>query len=255
MDKKIVFFDVDGTIYDPLIDITHKTKKAIKLLKQNGHIAFISTGRPASMVRDDIMSIGFDGLNAACGTYIVCHNKVMLNVEIPEDIMNETMDIIDKYKLHAVFEGREHIYTDVDRSLDAFSYLNIKFHVKDIKKEKVYANKFCLKVDNKESFEAVEPFFEKYYTIISRENDFLELVPKGYSKATGIKYIIDYLKIPWENTYAFGDSENDLDMMKYVCNSVAMGNAVDEIKKICKYTTDSVLEDGVYYGLKRLELI
>lgn len=254
MDKKIIFFDIDDTIYNSQ-GISDKTKEAIKLLNKNGHLAFISTGRPMSML-EEFLDMGFDGVNAACGNYIVCNNELMFNNEIPDYIVDEIIKLIQKNNLYITFEGKDALYTDKKDNSNPFLRFNLDFKVKDWLEEKVKANKFSLDMtNNHDGFNKIESYFSQYFTIIRRGNDFAELVPKGYSKATGIKYIIEYLDIPWENTYAFGDSENDLDMMKYVCNSVAMGNAVEEIKKVSKYVTDTIYNEGVYKGLKMLELI
>lgn len=255
MDKKIIFFDIDGTIYHPQIGITNKTKKSIKLLREKGNLAFIATGRPISMLDDEFLNIGFDGINAACGTYIVCHNEIMLNKEIPEDILNQTIEVAEKYSLHTIFEGKEAMFINKSISAKIFSDLIPSFKLEDWKTHKVSANKLFIRIDNRNNFNMAMNVIGEYYDLIRYDNNSVELVPKGYSKATGIKYIIEHLNILWENTYAFGDSSNDIEMMKYVNHSVAMGNAVDKIKKLCKYTTTTVFDEGVYNGLKKLELI
>lgn len=256
MDKKIIFFDIDNTIYNRQLGISNKTKEAIKLLKQNGHMAFISTGRPMSMVRI-FLNIGFDGVNAACGNYIIFHNELLFNNEIDDKIVNEIIRLSEQNDIDIAFEGKDALFTNKRKSSNPFLMFDLDFEVKDWAKEKVKANKLSLDLANRDKFNKIKPYLSKYFTIteITGEEDFIELVPKGYNKATGIKYIIEYLNIPWQNTYAFGDSENDLDMMKYVCNSVAMGNAVEQIKNVSKYITDTIFNEGVYKGLKMLELI
>lgn len=255
MDKKIIFFDIDGTIYYPEIGVTNKTKEAIKLLRQNGHLAFIATGRPTSMLEDEFFDIGFDGINAACGTYIVCHGEIMFNKELSDDILNQTIEVAEKYNLHTIFEGKDAMYINKNISEKIFSNLIPYFKFKDWKTHKVSANKLFIKIDNFENFDMAINVIGKYYDLIKYDNNSVELVPKNYNKATGIKYIIEHLNIPWENTYAFGDSANDMEMMQYVNHSVAMGNAVDSIKQISKHITSTIFDDGVYNGLKKLELI
>ena len=83
----------------------------------------------------------------------------------------------------------------------------------------------------------------------------MELVPKGYNKAVGIEKLIKALNIPWENTYAFGDSLNDIDMLKYVKYGCAMGNSDDAIKEAIKYHTSDFDKGGIYEALKKFELI
>ena len=83
----------------------------------------------------------------------------------------------------------------------------------------------------------------------------VEGVPKGFSKATGIQVICEKLGLPHENTYAFGDSVNDLDMLKYVAHGIAMGNGMPEAKAAANYVTDDILEDGIYNACKHFGLI
>ncbi len=64
-----------------------------------------------------------------------------------------------------------------------------------------------------------------------------------------------YHIIPHENTFAFGDSANDLEMLAYVAHSIAMGNGTDKVKNTAEYVTRSVDEDGILHGLKHYGLI
>ena len=93
------------------------------------------------------------------------------------------------------------------------------------------------------------------FTFIEREGSFWEAVPKGFSKATGIKYLLDYYKIPIENAYVFGDSNNDLEMLQYVPNSIAMGVCSPEVKAIASYRTARVEEDGIRKAMEHFGII
>ncbi len=48
---------------------------------------------------------------------------------------------------------------------------------------------------------------------------------------------------------AIGDQGNDLSMLRYATNSVAMGNAIDEAKQIARYETKTNVEDGVAHAI------
>ncbi len=72
-----------------------------------------------------------------------------------------------------------------------------------------------------------------------------EVTQKGTSKATGMEFLLDRLSIPKENSYAFGDSPNDLPMLKAAGMSVAMGNSYGDIEKDCTYQTSAVDKDGI----------
>ena len=71
MEKKIVFFDIDGTIID---NDTHKipesTREAIGKMRRNGHIAVVNTGRTWVSIDQELKEMEFDGYICGCGTYI-----------------------------------------------------------------------------------------------------------------------------------------------------------------------------------------
>ena len=76
-----------------------------------------------------------------------------------------------------------------------------------------------------------------------------------YSKATAIRYITDYLKIPMEDTVAIGDSNNDLPMLKYAHTSIAMGNSSKQVLETADYITTDVDKDGIWNALKWLGVL
>ena len=77
----------------------------------------------------------------------------------------------------------------------------------------------------------------------------------GEKILNGIKKACELLDIKWEDTYAFGDSENDLDMLKYAGVGIAMGNGVMAAKEAADYVTRPINEHGIYAGLKEFGLI
>ncbi len=90
--------------------------------------------------------------------------------------------------------------------------------------------------------------YEKY-TIVRSSPHFLEVMPKGISKASGAYAICRKLGIKKEDVYAFGDSGNDIGMIQEF-QGVAMGNAMEEVKKVAKYVSKSCAECGVAYALE-----
>ena len=81
------------------------------------------------------------------------------------------------------------------------------------------------------------------------------MVPAGHNKATGIQKLLEHLHMDRKDTYAFGDSNNDLEMLEYVQYGIAMGNAYPDVLKKARYRTDTIQEQGIYKGLKKFGLI
>ena len=73
----------------------------------------------------------------------------------------------------------------------------------------------------------------------------IEIVKSGLHKAVGIQRVANYLNIPQSRIIAFGDEDNDLEMLEYANIGVAMGNGISAVKNIANVTTASNEDDGV----------
>lgn len=263
MKRKAVFFDIDGTLYNPIIGVPASTIKAIKKLKQNGHLAFISTGRARAMIPKYLVNLGFDGVLAACGTYVEYEGSVIYNLDLAKSICDNVISTLKKHNVFFILEGQDYLYMD-----DSEDFEGDKFSIKTFKKlfsDKIKPitgseigynfNKITCKTNDHSNFKEAYKIIEKDFDCIYHNTQFIELVPKGFSKVKGIKAILQHLNIDIENTYAFGDSLNDVDMLNYVKYGIAMGNSSPEVLEIANYKTDTIENDGIYTGLKEFNLI
>ncbi|NMB18614.1 MAG: HAD hydrolase family protein, partial [Erysipelothrix sp.] len=71
----------------------------------------------------------------------------------------------------------------------------------------------------------------------------------------GIEFVLDLLKISWHQVIAFGDAENDMEMIQKAHIGVAMGNSISSLKEKADYTTSDIEDDGIYRALKHFNLI
>ena len=81
-----------------------------------------------------------------------------------------------------------------------------------------------------------------------------ELVNKKFDKGRGVKLVRDYYGLTDEDTYGFGDSMNDLEMMQTVGTSVCMENGADALKEIADIVCPSVENDGLAKAFSQLGL-
>ena len=88
------------------------------------------------------------------------------------------------------------------------------------------------------------PHPQRYFITSSQANN-IELTRQGVNKGSALAFLGRFWGIDPCEMMAIGDSENDLAMLEYVGESVAMGNALPQVKKQCKYVTDTNVEDGV----------
>ncbi|WP_249029216.1 HAD family hydrolase [Tannockella kyphosi] len=259
--KKILFFDIDGTLTDEQTHtVPDSCKVALLKAKEKGHILIVNTGRPFSILDSYLFDLGFDGFVCGCGTNIYFKDEELFHFTLTSKRCKELVESTRKYKLDGVFEGRNIIYFTDNHRIEKAKIISTSlqsrgFKVGNLEDEIIDFDKGVVFFDEQSDYES----FAKEVTdfdCIERGPGFRELVPAPYSKATGIQFIADYLGISVDDCYVFGDSNNDLAMLKYVKHSVVMGNAEDpSLKELAYFVTKDINDDGIAYALEQLKII
>lgn len=258
--KKAVFFDIDGTLWNDHMQIPESTPQAIAALRSAGHYAFLCSGRSRSSICNEaLLGIGFDGVVAACGTHIEFHGEKVFEYLFSAEELAHMFSVLEQNHMLAVLEGPRYVYVDDgDFGEDPYViYLRKEMgdKVKPIRGTETFEIN-TLSVDLKGAdLVQVRGEFERFFDVIVHNEWLLEIVPKGYSKATGIEHVCALLGVAREDTYAFGDSPNDLDMLGFVAHGIAMGNAGAVVKEAAEYVTTDIMDDGILNGLKHYGLI
>lgn len=262
MKKHLIFLDIDGTIlHEKTRVISEKTKEAIVKARENGHETYINTGRNFAELNETILSAGFDGIVCGCGVFIQKDEEILFNHRVEQNLAKEIVSDLKKYKLDAILEGTDYIY--IEENPTNTQIINFEnYFGKEIKERIKYWNegtlefgKFTMWIKESSDYEGFAEKYKKYFQFIRREDGFAEVIPCGFSKATGIQYLMEKLQVAREHTIAIGDSENDLSMLEYAGIGIAMGNSVKEVFKKVDYTTKSIDEEGVYEALKHFKII
>lgn len=82
-------------------------------------------------------------------------------------------------------------------------------------------------------------------TFVYAEKTSLEIISENVTKATGLIQLGKFLGISLNEIVGIGDANNDIEMLSTVGFSVAMNNAHDDIKKLCKFITKDNDHNGV----------
>ena len=93
--------------------------------------------------------------------------------------------------------------------------------------------------------EAKESALAPEFSVVRSQEYIFEIMPKGYTKATALKALSEKLGFTPAEVMAIGDAANDIEMLEFADNSVAMGNATDEVKALCRYETTTNDQAGV----------
>ncbi|MDO4198976.1 MAG: HAD family hydrolase [Erysipelotrichaceae bacterium] len=260
--KKIFFFDVDGTIVDSgrqMHYVSDKTKYAIKELSKDNYV-FISSGRCKCMLDKQILDLNANGFVLCNGAYAEINGKEIFSKSFSkDDISRIKKTALDNNGFYCL-EANDKVYVDSlkNRILNSFISrweIDLSFMAEDDHKERDY---FIAMI----GFENQDGLSESYmalrdYAGLDRHHWFTsyDVNIKGINKGYGCKKVMEYLNIPVENSYAFGDGLNDLQMLEAVGHPVVMANCMKELKNRGFEDTDDVLDDGVYEYLVKNHLI
>ena len=127
--------------------------------------------------------------------------------------------------------------------------------ITDIDSQEFIFDKFSAWYDENSRLDEFQQYIAKYFDYIDREGNFCELQPLGHSKASGIEFLLDYFHMQVDNSFVFGDGNNDLQMMRYAGHSICMQNGSEDALKVAEYVTGSVTEGGIAGALKHYGLI
>lgn len=265
MEQKIAFFDIDGTLTSEIDgQIPATAIDSIRRARANGHLMFINTGRCFQNVEKRFRDVGFDGYVCGCGTNIYCGGKDVLHVTQSHEVIMQILQIARETDVDILFESRKEVCFDLSRPLhhpaairQYQAFVTRGYNMpEDLESPNFFCDKFVIWFEIPKQLEAFRRVSDKWFECIDRGGTFREFVPHGYSKATGIQYVLNYYGLSTEVAYAFGDSNNDLTMLAYLKNSVAMGNASPQsLFEQVSYVTTKASEDGIQNALRHLKFI
>lgn len=260
MNKKILFFDVDSTLYSHKSNsIPRSTIEAIKQARLNGHIIVLATGRSKKLtdLLDIFKYIEFDYFVTINGTLVLDKNdNIIFSLPCNQNAVLNVLKLVDKHDLNVCFINKDdyYLYKDEDkRSHLGYDPLHIPI---PSKKKYMYEDIYQLNLFCEDEY--VNEFIEltgEYLSYSKLDNYGYDVYAKDQTKATGIKHLLEYLQVDVKDTFAFGDGHNDKEMIEYCGIGVAMGNAIEKVKNASNYVTDDIDNDGIYNAMKYFKLI
>ncbi len=112
-ERKLLFFDIDNTIWDYDNFIPESTVRTIRAVRENGHMAFLCSGRSRGYIRNpELFAIGFDGVVSGCGTLIEIGGETVFYKELDAETSIRIVETVRKYGLRPILEGKEYLYMD-----------------------------------------------------------------------------------------------------------------------------------------------
>ena len=257
---KAIFFDIDGTL------LSHQTKqvppstiKAIKQLRKNNIYVFIATGRHSSeMAELPLQAVEVDGYISLNGQYCYNDQGIIYDLPIEKQDVKTIYHYITKHHLPCIFVEAKNMYINfnnetVQKVQDSIS--SSLPQVGDLKHGLSHPIYQIIPYDIDAKQEAEILTLTKHCKKNRWHDLAIDIMNKSGGKENGIKQILNHYSIKQEETMAFGDGLNDINMLQFVHTGIAMGNAKDEVKAIADDITDDVDQNGIYNALKKYHLI
>ena len=248
---KLVVSDLDGTLLNQNSQISDETRNAIRKLIENGVDFAIATGRGIGSVRAFKERIGHD-------IYLICNNGANIYNKNEEVIFERVMssEVIEKLikyfrEKKVTYNGfyQKNLFTD-EGTKESVLTIETGFNFVRLKEAETFP--FMTKMIVKDDPEVIRHLrddmknqFSHLVDITISQPRCLDIVDKDCSKGKGIKLISQKLNIPLENIMAFGDGENDFDMLQAVGHPVVMENGLDSLKEKIKNRAPKNTDNGV----------
>lgn len=262
MSKKVVFFDIDGTLTDVEGNVPASAVEAIHTAQANGVLCVINTGRPYSHIVRNVKEIGFDGYVCSCGQHVLYHGKTVFRHRADRAYSRYIAGMAEKCRTDLFGEAEEAVwgifqhppYGRMQSELERFRRRGMTVY-SSANEGDLILDKFCVWYRGDSDRETFIRSVADMYTPTSPTGDAMEFILNGHSKQSGGEAFLEFTGVDPEEVYALGDSVNDLPMFRAARHTAAMRKSSPELLSVCEYVTGDVFPDGVSQALRHFELI
>lgn len=279
MNRKLLFFDIDGTLAMPGHRVSPAVTEAIRTARRNGHLAFISTGRPKWLVPDYVTNIGFDGGIFHAGGRVLVGETSIYDQYMPTELTWEILNYLRTVKgMYFLLESAEGCYCcdpapffhAVDSMEEEQAGTELRRLMQDLMNpdhmdEGSYQGEGIYKVsffttDKAVMVETVDRLSPKgkavWFENLSAGYPMFagEFSALGVDKGTALDTVCRHYGAERADCIAFGDSMNDAEIIVAAGEGIAMANGEARLKALADRECESVEADGVAKEMKRLGL-
>lgn len=260
---KLVVSDLDNTLLDKNNKINDQTLILLKECLSKGIFIVLGTGRLYQSAKIYKDMIGED-------TYIICYNgslivdnkdKIVFSKNLDVGLMKKIVDFCKLKNLYCQFyeDGKilvEQVTdeTRIDPDLKNVNAIEaIDFDLYDFKpspKAMIVVDPNLLGVYQEE----LRDFLDDEVYIAQSQNYLIEIMPKDVDKGKSLEYLCDKLNIKPSEVMAIGDNTNDREMLNFSSYSIAVANAVDDLKDAAFYVCENERSLGVAEALNKFVL-
>jgi len=263
-DCRILFTDIDGTLLNDSHHVPEATRRKLLELEEKGIPVILVSARMPQAIRRIGRELGFDGM-------IVCYSGGLILDRQGHQIYSRQISLGQAEEIKQLLEreypdiccntyGMDQWIVDDDENpwvVEEERITEGKSTVGTVGNafaENGGIHKFLLMGEPKR-IDAVEGMLRGRYpnlTVLKSKADYLEVMEGAVQKAEAVRFLCGYLGIPTEQAAAFGDGENDLDMLRSVRYGYAMANAPEAVRAGAPFVTWSNEEEGLLEAIRDL---
>ena len=254
---KAAFFDVDGTLLSyKTRQVRPSAKTAIAKLQERGILCVVATGRHMiQLSKLPVADIPFDAFVMLNGQLVLDKQKnVLFGVPIEGKIKDFLVEKFNTHTYPAIIVEEKDMYLNYvsEHVMAVNKTMAIAVApLSDYKGGNIY--QVCAYLRPEDEC-LVDPIRDDC-VMTGWHYGGKDIIAKGGGKMAGIKRYLDIIGIAPEEIIAFGDAENDLEMLRFAGIGVAMGNAVESVKAVADYVTADIDDDGIEKALRYYNLI
>lgn len=247
--KKVAFFDWDGTLSYNGCDVHPLNEQAIQRWREAGNLAVLATGRAAGWLLQKALSLCPDGLVAGAGAFVYLGKRELIR-------RNLSHDDLTRFIAHFLVDGQTCVLEGEGHSFVINNNGSYRENCSEIAQPIDFAATYPDCVITKLTLlgatmsQASQELFSHLSVVYNPT--WIEILPAGCSKSAGMFAMMDALGLPHENSIAFGDSGNDLDMICAAGIGVTMPHAPLTCREAAQYIAPPSNEGGVGQVLLQL---
>lgn len=258
MKQHLIVLDLDGTLLTDTQTISPYTFDTLMKAKEAGHLVMIATGRPYRASYQYYEKLGLTTPIVNFNGAFVHHPRnasfQSMHSPLSLSVVHDVVDSVDKFvyeNLIAEVMDDVYLHNSDDKLHSLLTNGNPRITKGNLKLNLLEDPTSLLIQANENYVPLIRQHLHDVHAELIEHRKWgapfpvIEIVRKGLNKAVGISKIAHELEIPRDRIIAFGDEDNDLEMIDYAGTGVAMSNGITELKSIANAVTDSNNDDGI----------
>lgn len=249
---KAIFFDIDGTLLShSQWKIPLDTRRALDELKNKGMKVFAATGRHILELEELPMEdVFFDGYVTLNGQICLdSERNILFGTPVCEKDMEQILPLFEKKEIPMMFVETGRMYMNMVNKNVVDAQNDIATSIPPIQEYTGNPIYQVIAYGDEEELEQISALLGNC-RLVRWNKRAADFIPANGGKVRGIEKFLEYYHIVREEVMAFGDGNNDIDMIEFAGIGVAMGNACQEVKACADYVTEDIDEGGVAKALK-----